>query len=131
MITIRHALLVFPIAFSTFALVACAAFPPASLHQDAGKTLIASEAALDAAVVAADTAVVSKLTTPAQNAAIHALTAPCPTGVPITAATVPLCPVLASKTLAEQAYAASNAATYPQLIAQLGLYAAQLTANHS
>ena len=111
-------------------LAACANLIPASAHLGAGKGLIAAEAGLDAAVIAADVAVKAHTTTAAQNAAIHALTMPCPSGVTITAATVPLCPVVASKALAEQAYAASNAATYPQLITQLGLYAAQLAANH-
>ena len=110
--------------------VAACATSPASIHTDAGKGLVVAEAGLDVAVTAADAAVQAKLTTAAQNASIHALTAPCPTGVAITAAVVPQCPVVATKARAEAAYAASDASSYPQLITQLGLYAAQLAANH-
>ena len=77
---------------------------PGSIHTDAGKGLIVAESTLDAAVTAADTAVKAKLTTAAENASIHALTAPCPLGVTLTAAVVPQCPVVATKALAEAAY---------------------------
>ena len=122
-VAVLAALLIMP------ALFGCAS-TPASVHLDAGKALVGAESTLDAAVTAADTAVKAGTLTAAQKASIAALTAPCPAGVAITPAIVPQCPVVGSLALARAAYAASDAASYPQLIAQLGVYAAQLTANH-
>jgi|GEM_PF-5428233 len=87
---------------------------PASVHLDAGKALIAAEGTLDAAVLSADVAVKAHLTTPAQDATIAAL--------------VPK--AQADLALARQAYAATDAATFPALAANLLALAAQLDATH-
>ncbi|MDQ2860240.1 MAG: hypothetical protein M3T55_05845 [Pseudomonadota bacterium] len=87
---------------------------PPTVHMDAGKALIAAEGTLDVSVLAADTAIKAGLTTPAQRAVIAAL--------------VPK--VEANLTLARSAYAATDAATFPALTANLIALAAQLDAAH-
>lgn len=105
------------IPLAALALAACSSLTgpvnPA-VHLDAGKALIAAEGTLDASVLAADTAIKAGLTTAAQRATIVAL--------------VPK--VQADLTLARQSYAATDAATYPALAANLIALAAQLDAAH-
>lgn len=122
------------IALAGLSLCACAthAPTPATIHLDSGKGLITAETGLDAAVVAANAAVNARLTTPAQDAKIAALTAPCPAGVTITTqVALASCPVVGFLALARQAYAASDTASFAVLTANLVALTAQLATTHS
>ena len=101
-------------ALSLATLPACASFSPGTLHMGEGKALIAAESALDAAVIAADTAVNAHLTTKAQNAKIAAL-AP---SVAVALAT------------ARAAYKAGDAASYASATASLTALTTALVATH-
>ena len=118
------------VALAALCLAACAT-TPAQVHYDAGTALLAAETGLDTAVRAATVAVQQHLTSPAQNAEIGRLTAPCPAGVPVTLAVAQAhCPVKGGLALARAAYAASDAASWPALAANLLGLTAQLVASH-
>ena len=115
-----------------FALIAGCASVPASVPIMTARSLIDAEGALDAAVIGATTAVGAGLTSKAQNAEIAALTAPCPDGVTITTAVATAsCPVVGFLSLARQAQAASDTASFPVLISKMLALATQLGTTHA
>ena len=95
-------------------LTASCATTASTVHEDAGKALIAAESAVDTAALAADTAVKAHLTTRAQDAKIVKLAAT----------------VKADLVIARKAYAASDAATMTAMATQLTSLAAQLDGAH-
>lgn len=117
------------LAFIT--LLAGCATTTGDVHLASGKSLIGAESALDGAVVAATAAVNAHVTTKAQNGVIATLTAPCPAGVTITTAVAAAsCPVPGFLSLARQAYAASDTASFAVLEANLLSLTTQLATTH-
>ncbi len=95
-------------------IAACSSLTGPATRLDQGRALIAAEAGVDAAAIAADTAVKAGLTTPAQNAALAALTPQ----------------VEVALSLARAAYAAGDFAGEAAEVASLATLAVQLDAAH-